>query len=91
MIFDFSIQSETCSAKAWIWLIQSACSLYHKFPDWLQIILNSGISAGSITAILLNLFLNGSTRSAVVGTPDPAEPEADRAEDMPTRLGVDVE
>jgi NCS2 family nucleobase:cation symporter-2 len=66
-------------------------TFYHKFPDWLQIILNSGISAGSITAILLNLFLNGSTRPTVVGTPEPAEPQADRAEDMPTRLGVDVE
>ena len=31
---------------------------YNKFPDWLQIILNSGITAGSVTAILLNLILN---------------------------------
>ena len=66
-------------------------TFYHKFPDWLQIILNSGISAGSITVILLNLLLNGSTRPTVVGTPELAEPEADRAEDMPTRLSLDVE
>ncbi|MDQ6662577.1 MAG: purine permease [Chloroflexota bacterium] len=31
---------------------------YHKFPDWVQIILNSGITAGSVTAILLNIVLN---------------------------------
>ncbi len=31
---------------------------YHKFPDWVQIILNSGITAGSLTAIVLNIVLN---------------------------------
>jgi NCS2 family nucleobase:cation symporter-2 len=31
---------------------------YQKFPDALQIVLNSGITAGSVTAILLNLLLN---------------------------------
>ena len=33
---------------------------YHGFPDWLQVILHSGITAGSLAAILLNLLLNGS-------------------------------
>lgn len=40
---------------------------YNKFPDWVQIILNSGITAGSITAILLNVILNelgGRSRTA---------------------------
>ncbi|WP_394828854.1 nucleobase:cation symporter-2 family protein [Pendulispora albinea] len=32
---------------------------YDKFPSWLQLILHSGITAGSIAAIVLNLFLNG--------------------------------
>jgi uric acid transporter len=32
---------------------------YDKFPSWLQIILHSGITAGSIAAVALNLFLNG--------------------------------
>ena len=33
-------------------------AFYNKFPEWLQIILNSGITAGSITAILLNVIFN---------------------------------
>ncbi|MBP2626199.1 MAG: xanthine permease [Firmicutes bacterium] len=37
---------------------------YQKFPSWSQVILNSGITAGSITAIILNAFLNGSTATA---------------------------
>ncbi|WP_371381785.1 nucleobase:cation symporter-2 family protein [Sporomusa aerivorans] len=32
---------------------------YHGFPNWLQVILHSGITAGSLAAILLNLLLNG--------------------------------
>lgn len=32
-------------------------SFYSKFPTWVQIICNSGITIGSITAIILNLFL----------------------------------
>ena len=32
--------------------------LYGQFPTWFQIIFNSGISAGALTAILLNLVLN---------------------------------
>jgi uric acid transporter len=50
---------------------------YQKFPDWLQIILNSGITAGSLTAIVLNLVLNelGSSKAAgTTGAVEPAEP-----------------
>lgn len=49
-------------------------TFYSKFPDWLQIILNSGITAGSITAILLNLVLNGggSPEVAVAPIKEPA-------------------
>jgi xanthine permease len=32
--------------------------LYTRFPTWFQIIFNSGISAGAITAIVLNLVFN---------------------------------
>lgn len=32
---------------------------YQKFPGWTQVILNSGITAGSVTAIILNALLNG--------------------------------
>lgn len=32
---------------------------YHDFPAWMQVILHSGITAGSISAIVLNAFLNG--------------------------------
>lgn len=40
-----------------------ALDLYHQFPDWFQTIFHSGISAGAITAILLNLLLCGGTGS----------------------------
>jgi NCS2 family nucleobase:cation symporter-2 len=50
---------------------------YQKFPDWVQIILNSGITAGSVTAIVLNLVLNelvskpktGEVAEAALGRP----------------------
>jgi len=45
--------------------VNVALDLYHQFPDWFQTIFHSGISAGAITAILLNLLLNQG----------PAEPE----------------
>lgn len=32
---------------------------YNKFPEWAQVILHSGITAGSLTAMVLNLLLNG--------------------------------
>lgn len=33
-------------------------TIYDQFPDWFQLIFDSGISAGAIVAILLNLLLN---------------------------------
>ncbi|WP_431803520.1 nucleobase:cation symporter-2 family protein [Microbacterium sp. bgisy203] len=33
--------------------------IYGRFPEWFQLIFDSGISAGAIVAILLNLLLNG--------------------------------
>ncbi|MET0303623.1 MAG: nucleobase:cation symporter-2 family protein [Microbacteriaceae bacterium] len=35
-----------------------APTIYHQFPQWFTLIFDSGISAGAITAILLNLLLN---------------------------------
>ncbi len=35
-----------------------APTIYDQFPDWFTLIFDSGISAGAITAILLNLLLN---------------------------------
>jgi xanthine permease len=64
-------------------------TFYSKFPDWLQIILNSGITAGSITVILLNLAFGTRTTADFNAPPlveapfteapsessDPAEPQ----------------
>ncbi|WP_426569975.1 nucleobase:cation symporter-2 family protein [Streptomyces canus] len=33
-------------------------TVYEKFPDWFQTVMNSGISAGCVTAIVLNLLFN---------------------------------
>ena len=33
-------------------------AVYGKFPDWFQTVMNSGISAGCLTAIVLNLLFN---------------------------------
>jgi len=35
---------------------------YHKFPSWAQVILHSGITAGSVVAIVLNAILNGTSQ-----------------------------
>jgi NCS2 family nucleobase:cation symporter-2 len=37
-------------------------NFYQHFPNWLQVIFNSGITAGSLTAIFLNLLLNGNQK-----------------------------
>lgn len=39
-------------------------NFYHNFPSWAQIILHSGITAGSVTAIVLNAVLNGTDKPA---------------------------
>src|SRR5207249_5166031 len=53
-------------------------SFYQDFPAWAQIILNSGITAASISVIVLNVFFNGvekSTATEAPGTPVPEQPE----------------
>ncbi|WP_240760847.1 nucleobase:cation symporter-2 family protein [Mycolicibacterium sp. CR10] len=42
--------------------VNVALDLYHQFPDWFQTIFHSGISAGAIAAIVLNLLLNTGSR-----------------------------
>ena len=49
--------------------------LYARFPDWFQTIFHSGISAGAITAIALNLLLNGRR--------EPREQAQDEPQDQP--------
>lgn len=39
-------------------------NFYHNFPSWAQVILHSGITAGSVTAIILNAVLNGTDKPA---------------------------
>lgn len=33
-------------------------TIYEQFPDWFRTVMNSGISAGCLTAIVLNLLFN---------------------------------
>ena len=42
-------------------LADVALDLYSKFPDWFQTIFHSGISAGAVTAIALNLLFRTRT------------------------------
>ncbi|WP_144352963.1 nucleobase:cation symporter-2 family protein [Sporomusa termitida] len=37
-------------------------NFYHNFPSWAQVILHSGITAGSVAAIVLNAVLNGTAK-----------------------------
>lgn len=47
-----------------------APTIYDEFPDWFQLIFDSGISAGAIVAILLNLLLNtDQIKTAEAGEP----------------------
>ena len=48
--------------------VDVSLDLYHQFPVWFQTIFHSGISAGALCAILLNLLLNFKSTS-----PDPVE------------------
>ena len=41
--------------------VDVALDLYDQFPDWFQTIFHSGISAGALTAIALNLLFNSAT------------------------------
>ncbi|MFI9170334.1 nucleobase:cation symporter-2 family protein [Streptomyces lincolnensis] len=45
-------------------------TIYEKFPDWFQTVMNSGISAGCVTAIALNLLFNHLPGKGTSGAPD---------------------
>jgi NCS2 family nucleobase:cation symporter-2 len=41
-------------------------NFYHNFPSWAQVILHSGITAGSVVAIALNVILNGTGQTTEI-------------------------
>jgi len=41
-------------------------NFYHNFPSWAQVILHSGITAGSVAAIALNVILNGTEQTTEI-------------------------
>jgi NCS2 family nucleobase:cation symporter-2 len=47
-------------------------TVYEKFPDWFQTVMNSGISAGCLTAIVLNLLFNHLPAKGGSAAPEPA-------------------
>ncbi|CAN5234190.1 nucleobase:cation symporter-2 family protein [soil metagenome] len=51
--------------------VNVSLDLYTNFPDWFQTIFHSGISAGAVTAIVLNILLRSRT--------DGADPDSDLA------------
>ncbi|MFS8199773.1 nucleobase:cation symporter-2 family protein [Streptomyces sp. CWNU-52B] len=46
-------------------------TVYEKFPDWFQTVMNSGISAGCLTAIVLNLLFNHLRAKGGSAAPEP--------------------
>ena len=42
-------------------------NIYGKFPEWLQVIFDSGITAAALTAVLLNIVFN------IIGRKESAE------------------
>jgi NCS2 family nucleobase:cation symporter-2 len=61
-------------------------TIYDRFPDWFQTVMDSGISAGCITAIALNLLFNHlpAKRDSAAG---PAVPAAGSDEDAVQEAG----
>ncbi|SCE15497.1 nucleobase:cation symporter-2, NCS2 family [Streptomyces sp. BpilaLS-43] len=51
-------------------------TLYDGFPDWFRTVMHSGISAGCLTAVVLNILFHH-LPSRAGGTPDPSGPRAD--------------
>ncbi|MEU8967918.1 nucleobase:cation symporter-2 family protein [Streptomyces monashensis] len=47
-------------------------TVYDRFPDWFQTVMNSGISAGCLSAIVLNLLFNHRAATAGPGAGDSA-------------------
>jgi xanthine permease len=62
-------------------------TIYEKFPDWFQTVMNSGISAGCLTAIVLNLLFNHLPAKA--GSADSGVTEADGLPGRGVEEGVD--
>jgi uric acid transporter len=59
-------------------------TIYDQFPDWFQTIFDSGISAGAITAVVLNLLLNSEARQRrLAGEGDLAGHDANRGVQSP--------
>ncbi|MCK0515659.1 nucleobase:cation symporter-2 family protein [Williamsia sp. DF01-3] len=50
--------------------VDVALDLYDQFPDWFQTIFHSGISAGALTAIILNLMFNSAAMRKDADTED---------------------
>ena len=61
-------------------------TIFDEFPTWFQIIFHSGISAGAITAILLNLLLN----SRAVQAQADAEDDGHAAHDAVRSAAADL-
>ncbi|MCQ4209606.1 nucleobase:cation symporter-2 family protein [Streptomyces longispororuber] len=73
-------------------------TIYDKFPDWFQTVMHSGISAGCLTAIVLNLLFNHlpgkatsadatTTGTTVTATAEPVGLPGSRVEDAVEQSG----
>ena len=63
-----------------------APTIYAQFPDWFQTVMNSGISAGALVAILLNVLLPTAPGDAPPGL---AAHDAVREQPQPRALDED--
>ncbi|MFD7712466.1 nucleobase:cation symporter-2 family protein [Streptomyces sp. NPDC059786] len=61
-------------------------AVYEKFPDWFRTVMNSGISAGCLTAIVLNLLFNHLPGGTAPETPAPPSADGLSAVAEPDRL-----
>lgn len=55
-------------------------TVYAKFPDWFQTVMNSGISAGCLTAIALNLLFNHLPARSGSGNAEAGDPSGGGAD-----------
>ncbi|MFE0225241.1 solute carrier family 23 protein, partial [Streptomyces albidoflavus] len=51
-------------------------TVYDQFPDWFQTVMHSGISAGCVTAIVLNLLFNHLPGRSTAAAPEASAPVA---------------
>jgi len=62
--FDDSYNMMVVAISIGVALIPVAMpTFYNKFPEWSQLILNSGITVGSVMAVVLNAILNGAEKN----------------------------